>query len=41
MENKILESKKHIKTPVRKKVTVEKIFTNIKKRNLTITYGDL
>ena len=26
------------KTSVRKKVTVEKIFANIKKRNLTITY---
>ena len=32
---------KHIKNISKKKVTVEKIFTNIKKRNLTITYEDL
>ena len=41
MENEILESIKHIKNISKKKVTVEKIFTNIKKRNLTITYEDL
>ena len=40
MENEILESIKHIKNISKKKVTVEKIFTNIKKRNLTITYED-
>ena len=31
---------KHIKNISKKKVTVEKIFTNIKKRNLTTTYED-
>ena len=41
MENRILESVKHIKNISKKKVTVEKIFTNIKKRNLTITYEEL
>ena len=41
MENEILKSIKHIKNISKKKVTVEKIFTNIKKRNLTITYEDL
>ena len=41
MENEILESIKHIKSISKKKVTVEKIFTNIRKRNLTITYEDL
>ena len=44
MENEILESIKHIKNISKKKVTVEKIFTNIKKkkkRNLTINYEDL
>ena len=41
MENKILESVKHIKSISKKKITVEKIFTNIKKINLTITYEDL
>ena len=41
MENEILESIKHIKDISKKKVTVEKIFTNIKKRNLTIIYEDL
>ena len=41
MENEILESIKHIKNIGIKKVTVEKIFINIKKRNLTITYEDL
>ena len=41
MEKEILESIKHIKNISKKKVTVEKIFTNIRKRNLTITYEDL
>ena len=41
MENEILESIKHIKNISKKKVAVEKIFTNIKKRNLIITYEDL
>ena len=41
MDNEILENIKHIKNISKKKVTVEKIFTNIKKRNLTITYEDL
>ena len=41
MENEILESIKHIKNISKKKVTVEKIFTNIKKKNLIITYEDL
>ena len=40
MENEILESIKHIKSISKKKVTVEKIFTNIRKRN-EITYEDL
>ena len=40
MENEILESIKHIQNISKKKVTVEKIFTNIKKRNLTITYEE-
>ena len=38
MENEILESIKHIKNISKKKVTEEKIFTNIKKRNLTIAH---
>ena len=41
MENGILESIKSIKNINKKKVTVEKIFINIKKSNLTITYEDL
>ena len=41
MDNEILENIKHIKNISKKKVTVEKIFTNIKKRNLTITYEGL
>ena len=41
METEILESIKHIKKISNKKVTVEKIFTSIKKINLTIIYGDL
>ena len=41
MENEILESIKHTKNTSNKNVTVEKIFTNIKKRNLAITYEDL
>ena len=41
MENEILESIKHTKNTINKNVTVEKIFTNIKKRNLAITYEDL
>ena len=41
MGKEILESIKHIKNISKKRVTVEKIFTNIKKRNLTITYEDL
>ena len=40
MENEILESIKHIKNISKKKVIVEKIFTNIKKKNSTITYED-
>ena len=36
-----MESIKHIKNISKKKVAVEKIFTNIKKRNLTILYEDL
>ena len=36
-----MECIKHIKNISKKKVTVEKIFTNIKKINLTITYEDL
>ena len=41
MENEILESIKHTKNTINKNVTVEKIFANIKKRNLAITYEDL
>ena len=41
MENEILESIKHTKNTINKNVTVEKIFTNIKKRNLAITYENL
>ena len=41
MDNEILENIKHIKNISKKKVTVEKIFTNNKKRNLTITYEGL
>ena len=41
MGKEILESIKHIKNISKKRVTVEKIFTNIKKRNLTITYEGL
>ena len=41
MENEILESINHIKNIINKRETVENIFTNIKKRNLTITYEDL
>ena len=40
MENAILESIKHYKNS-KKKVRVEKIFTDIKKRNLTIIFEDL
>ena len=36
-----METIKHAKNISKKKVTVEKIFTNIRKRNLTITYEDL
>ena len=41
MEKKNLESIKHIKNLSNKKVTLEKIFTNIIKINLTTTYEDL
>ena len=41
MDNEILESIKHIKNISKKNLTVEKIFTNIKKRNVTITYEGL
>ena len=41
MENEILESIKHIKNISKKKVTVEKIFANIRQINLTIAYEDL
>ena len=46
MENLILGSIKYIKNIIKEKVTVEKIFTNIKKKNkkknkLTISYEDL
>ena len=41
MEKKKLESIKHIKNLSNKKVTLEKIFTNIIKINLTTTYEDL
>ena len=41
MENAILESIKHYKNISKKKVRVEKIFTDIKKRNLTIIFEDL
>ena len=41
MEKKNLESIKHIKNISNKKVTLEKIFTNIIKINLTTTYDDL
>ena len=41
MENEILESINYIKNISNKRETIEKIFTNIKKRNLTITYEDL
>ena len=41
MGKKILESIKHIKNISNKRVTIEKIFTDIKKRNLTITYEGL
>ena len=41
MENEILESINRIKNISNKRETVEKIFTNIKKRNITITYEDL
>ena len=41
MGNEISESIKHIKNISKKRVAVEKTFTNIKKRNLTITYEGL
>ena len=41
MENEILEGIKHIKNISKKKVTEEKIFTNIRQINLTIAYEDL
>ena len=42
MENEILESINYIKNISKKKVTVEKIFTNAKKKNnLIITYEGL
>ena len=41
MKDEILESVKHMKNINKKKITVEKIFTNIQKRNLTIAYEDL
>ena len=41
MENAILESIKQSKNISKKKVRVEKIFTDIKKRNLTIIFEDL
>ena len=41
MENETLQSIKHIKNTSKKKIIVEKIFRNIKKRNLTSTYADL
>ena len=34
MENEILESIKHIKNISKKKVTIGKIFTNIKKKEI-------
>ena len=40
LENEILESMKCIKNIGKWIVTVEKIFANIKKRNLTIAYED-
>ena len=41
MKNEILESAKHIKNISKKKVTIENIFKNNKKINLSITYKDL
>ena len=41
MKNGILESIKQIKNISKKKVREEKIFRNIKKRNLAIFYEDL
>ena len=41
MENANLESIKQSKNISKKKVRVEKIFTDIKKRNLTIIFEDL
>ena len=37
MENEILESIKHVKNISKKKATIEKIFSYVKKRNVDIT----
>ena len=41
MENEIFESITHIKNISKKKATAEKIFSNLKKRNVNITSDDL
>ena len=41
MDNKILESIKHIKNISKKKVTADKIFTNIKKKDSSIRFDEL
>ena len=41
MENEILESIKHIKNISKKKATIEKIFSYVKKRNVDITYEEV
>ena len=41
MDNEILESIKHIKNISKKKVTADKIFTNIKKKDPSISFDEL
>ena len=41
MDNEILESIKHIKNISKKKVTADKIFTNIKKKDSSISFDEL
>ena len=41
MDNEILESIKHIKNISKKKVTADKIFTNIKKKDSSISFDKL
>ena len=41
MDNEILESIKHIKNISKKKVTADKMFTNIRKEDSSISFDEL